>query len=162
MDRRAREIEELYASRYPGFRNALATVTGDYDTARDAVQEAFAIALRDRDHLRTDASLAAWVWRIAYRKALSLARRPVVVSLDGSPALVAADLPDTYHDPELRAAIRRLPPQRRLIVFLRYFADFSYAEIAEACDIQVGTVSATLAQARAELRTMIEGVAESR
>jgi DNA-directed RNA polymerase specialized sigma24 family protein len=39
------ELERLYRERYAGFRNALATVTGSYDTARDAVQEGFARAL---------------------------------------------------------------------------------------------------------------------
>jgi hypothetical protein len=30
--------------------------------------------------------------------------------------------------------MRALPAKRRLIVFLRYFADLSYAEIAQICD----------------------------
>jgi DNA-directed RNA polymerase specialized sigma24 family protein len=37
------------------------------------------------------------------------------------------------------------------MVFLRYFADFSYEEIAEVCGVRAGTVAAALAQARAEL-----------
>jgi DNA-directed RNA polymerase specialized sigma24 family protein len=40
----AQAIEAVYRARYGGFRNALATVTGSYDSARDAVQEGFAIA----------------------------------------------------------------------------------------------------------------------
>jgi DNA-directed RNA polymerase specialized sigma24 family protein len=40
-------------------------------------------------------------------------------------------------------------------VFLRYFADLSYAEIADACGISEGTVAATLAQARAALHEEI-------
>jgi DNA-directed RNA polymerase specialized sigma24 family protein len=43
-----------------------------------------------------------------------------------------------------------------LIVFLRYFGDFSYAGIAAACDVSEGTVAATLAQAHAELRSALE------
>ena len=39
----------------------------------------------------------------------------------------------------------------RLIVFLRYFADLSYAEIASLCDISEGTVAATLSHAHADL-----------
>jgi DNA-directed RNA polymerase specialized sigma24 family protein len=42
MDERARALEELYRRRYVAFRNALATVTGSYESARDAVQESFA------------------------------------------------------------------------------------------------------------------------
>jgi RNA polymerase sigma factor (sigma-70 family) len=54
-------------------------------------------------------------------------------------------------DPELAAAVRRLPPQRRMAVFLRYFADLSYAEIGEVLGIAEGTVAATLAQAHRQL-----------
>jgi RNA polymerase sigma factor (sigma-70 family) len=54
-------------------------------------------------------------------------------------------------DPALAAAVRSLPPQRRLVLFLRYYADFSYGEIAEAVGIAEGTVAATLSQAHAAL-----------
>jgi DNA-directed RNA polymerase specialized sigma24 family protein len=48
MDGEARELEALYETRYVSFRNALATVTGSRESARDAVQEAFARALAGR------------------------------------------------------------------------------------------------------------------
>jgi DNA-directed RNA polymerase specialized sigma24 family protein len=38
-----------------------------------------------------------------------------------------------------------------MVVFLRYFADFSYAEIAQALGIAEGTVAASLAQAHSAL-----------
>ena len=75
MDALARELEDLYAARYISFRNALTTVTGSRESARDAVQEAFARALAGREHHREGASLAAWVWKIAYRLALEERRK---------------------------------------------------------------------------------------
>jgi DNA-directed RNA polymerase specialized sigma24 family protein len=68
------ELERLYRERYVGFRNALATVTGSYDTARDAVQEGFARAIEHQADFR-GGSLAAWVWRISLRAALDGRRR---------------------------------------------------------------------------------------
>jgi RNA polymerase sigma-70 factor (ECF subfamily) len=152
MDARARALETLYAERYVPFRNALATVTGGRESARDAVQEAFARALAERHRYRAEAPLAAWVWKIALRVALEGRKRPIALPLEDSadPAL-----PDPERDPELAAALRRLSPRRRLIVFLRYFGDFSYAEIAAACDVSEGTIAAALAQAHAELRTAL-------
>jgi RNA polymerase sigma-70 factor, ECF subfamily len=151
MDKRARAIEELYRDRYVGFRNALATVTGSDDTARDAVQEGFARALAKRRQFR-GGSLAAWVWRIAFRAALE-ARGVSEAPVDGvlDPQLVSPE-----RDPALAAAIAMLPARRRLIVFLRYFADFSYSEIAAVCDISEGTVAATLAQAHQTLAETLE------
>ena len=152
MDALARELEDLYGARYISFRNALATVTGSRESARDAVQEAFARALARRERHREGASLAAWVWKIAYRLALEERRKGASPRGDHA----EPELPQPQRDPELASALRRLPPRRRLIVFLRYFGDFSYAEIAEACDVSEGTVAAALAQARAELRASLE------
>ncbi len=121
MSRVERLIEQLYRERYGGFRDALTPVVGSRDLARDVVQEAFARALRERGRQSDD------------------------------------ELPDDLtilneeRDPMLSAAVRSLPPKRRLILFLRYYADFTYAEIAEAVGVAEGTVAATLAQAHAAL-----------
>jgi RNA polymerase sigma-70 factor, ECF subfamily len=157
MDERATAIERLYRERYLSFRNGVAAVTGSYESARDVVQEAFAKALRKRETLRDEQSLEAWVWRIALRTALEQRRAAAAARLNGS---VETQLPEPERDPELDRALRALPPRRRLVVFLRYFADLSYADIAAVCGISEGTVAATLAQAQQELRDALtrEGV----
>src|SRR3954471_6667582 len=152
MDARARALQELYEDRYVAFRNALATVTGSRESARDAVQEAFTRAFAQRQRYRGEAPLAAWVWKIAFRAALEGRRRPLALPLEDS---VEPTLLEPERDPELAAALQRLSPRRRLIVFLRYFGDFSYAEIAAACEVSEGTIAATLAQAHAELRAAL-------
>jgi RNA polymerase sigma-70 factor (ECF subfamily) len=152
MDARAREIEQLYRDRYVGFRNALATVTGSQETARDAVQEGFARAFAERARFRGEGPLAAWVWRIALRAALS-ERGGSDLRLEEA---IDPRLVDPAPDPSLAAALATLSPRRCLVVFLRYFADFSYADIAAACDVSEGTVAATLAQAREALAATLE------
>jgi RNA polymerase sigma factor (sigma-70 family) len=140
------EIENLYRERYLGFRRALATVTGSYESAHDVVQEAFARAIVQRRLFRGEAPLGAWVWRIALRVALDERTRSTRAPLD---EVLDAGLVEPARDPELAEALRALPPRRRLIFFLRYFADLTYEEIAAACGISEGTVAAALAQARA-------------
>ncbi len=150
------EIEALYRDSYLRYRNALATVTGSYDSARDAVQQAFAQAVAERERFRGEGSLGAWVWKIALREALGLRAEFAHAELNGSldPALVAPE-----RDPALAAALKRLPARRRLIVFLRYFADLSYADIADVLGVSAGTVAASLAQAREALKEELrEGV----
>ncbi len=139
-------VERLYRDRYVGFRNALAPVVGSAELAGDVVQEAFAIALQARRQLRREESLAAWVWQIAYRLALRERARQGAVELTDSLSVL-----DPERHPALTAALKTLPPKRRLVVFLRYFADFSYREIASALDISEKTVAATLTQARTAL-----------
>jgi RNA polymerase sigma factor (sigma-70 family) len=145
----AADLEQLYRDRYRSFRDILAGVVGSHDLAREVVQEAFARALRSHRKFRGEGSLEAWVWKIALNVALKRKkelRRDWQLDETEEPAVRA---PET--DDEVRDAIRALPPRRRLVVFLRYFADLSYPEIAEIAGISEGTVAATLAQAHAEL-----------
>lgn len=148
MDEKARAIEELYRTRYSRFLNTLVTITGSRDRAHDAVQETFARAFAARERWRGESSLETWVWRIGLRTALGLRGEFGEARLNGSfdPALV-----DPQRDPLLTEALRALPPKRRLVVFLRYFADLSYRDIGRVCGISEGTVAATLAQARESL-----------
>ena len=148
MDGLESDLEDLYRRRHGAFQVMLASVTGSVESARDVVQEAFAQALRDRHAFRGEGSLEGWVWRIAFRLA---------IGSTGSRELLVDELPevafvDASGDPALAAAVRELPPQRRMTIFLRYFADLSYAEIGEVLGIAEGTVAATLSQAHQHLR----------
>jgi RNA polymerase sigma factor (sigma-70 family) len=62
------------------------------------------------------------------------------------------------HDAELRIALARLPERQRTAVFLRYYADLSYASIGEALGITEGTVAATLNAGLTTLRTRLQEV----
>jgi DNA-directed RNA polymerase specialized sigma24 family protein len=44
------------------------------------------------------------------------------------------------------------------VLFLRYYADLDYRRIAEVLEIRPGTVGATLNQAHAALRRLLEEV----
>jgi RNA polymerase sigma-70 factor (ECF subfamily) len=146
-----RALEELYRGRYAKFEAVLATMTRDREAARDAVQEAFAVALARRRQFRGEGSLEGWVWKIALRLVAGRARPR------GHPVQrLDPVMPELELDPALAAAIRALAPRRRLFVFLRYFGDLSYDEIAEACGVSRGTVAAALAQARRELAAVVE------
>lgn len=154
MESTAAALEQLYRTRYVRFRNGVAPVTGSYDSARDAVQEGFARALRAVEQFDGRGSLEGWVWRIVLRVALAAHQEDEGAELpldDFDAALVEPE-----RDEALAAAVRQLPPRRRLIVFLRYFADLPYSTIAEVCEVNEGTVAATLAHARSALAQILE------
>jgi DNA-directed RNA polymerase specialized sigma24 family protein len=69
---------------------------------------------------------------------------------------VVADPPGD--DSDLLTRLAALPERQRLVVFLRYYADLDYREIAEALDVKVGTVSATLHAAHGSLRSALSEV----
>lgn len=149
------ELEALYRSRFDVFARIAASVTGDRDRARDAVQEAFATAMCKRHSFRGEGPLEAWVWRIVLNAARSDARRSVPTVDDEEPAAVNGQ-PERH--PELRVALARLPERQRIAVFLRYYADLDYAAIGEALGIRAGTVAAMLNAAHAALRGRLEEV----
>lgn len=142
------DLERLYRERYGVFLDGMTRLLNDREEAHDVVQEAFARALRERRRFRGEGNLEAWVWRVAVNHALKTRRRLRESwsdeVIDPGPAAAAGD-------DDVREAVRALPPRRRLVVFLRYFADLSYDEIARVCGVSTGTVAATLAQSRAEL-----------
>lgn len=152
MDETAAAIEELYRERYTRFRNGVAPVTGSYETAHDAVQEGFARALRASRQYSGRGSLEGWVWRIVLRTALEQRRPGEELSLD--------EMDFAFVEPErdfaLTTAVQALPPRRRLVVFLRYFADLPYRTIAEALAVDEGTVAATLSQAKQALAAILD------
>jgi RNA polymerase sigma-70 factor, ECF subfamily len=147
------ELESLYRDELPRFVRAAVAIVGDEAAGRDAVQEAFVRAVRKRASFKSESPLEAWVWRIVINEALALRRRRASEFERDSES---ATTPSTNHVPEHDAAVRAwvaaLPERQRFAVFLRYFADLDYQSIAVALDVEVGTVSATLATAHAALR----------
>jgi RNA polymerase sigma-70 factor, ECF subfamily len=151
------ELESLYRAELPRFVRAAAAIVGDEAAGRDAVQEAFVRAVRRRASFKFESPLEAWVWRIVINEALGLRRSRASEFERTSKSAIT---PSTNHLPEqdatVRAWVAALPERQRLAVFLRYFADLDYQSIAVALEVEVGTVSATLATAHAALRRSYE------
>jgi DNA-directed RNA polymerase specialized sigma24 family protein len=142
------ELEALYRARLPEFRRVAAAIAGDRELGLDAVQEAFASAVRKRRSFRGRGTLEAWVWQIVVNAARDARRRRT------------APVP---HEPSSNGHVPMLPlelltERQREIVFLHYYADLDYAAIAEALAISPGTVGATLNSARQTLRAALEEV----
>jgi RNA polymerase sigma factor (sigma-70 family) len=151
------ELEHVYRTGLPRFVRAATAIVGDEPTGRDAVQEAFSLAVSKRASYRGEAALEAWVWRIVVNEAHAQRRRRALEPGSVSSTTTAPFGDDlTEQDAMVRAWVASLPERQRLAVFLRYFADLDYRSIATALDVEVGTVSATLATAHAALRRAYE------
>jgi RNA polymerase sigma factor (sigma-70 family) len=155
------DIERIYRDEYVSLCRVAASVTGHVDSAREAVQEGFALALAHRAEFRGEGSLKGWVARIVLRVALDTRRRPAPAptaldDIDDRTLLWSPELPHGERDPALAAALEGLPPRQKQIVFLRYFADLTHAQVAELLAISPNTVSAALHQARTALARRLE------
>jgi RNA polymerase sigma factor (sigma-70 family) len=150
-------IEDVYRRRFRAFVGIAAALVGDADAGRDAVQEAFAQAVRTRRKFRDDGPLDAWLLRAVVNTALSGRRRRARhASLDGTP--LQAGAPVGRGDDDVKTALALLPERQRVVLFLRYYADLDYRAIAETLGIATGTVAATLNAARCALRRRLEEV----
>lgn len=152
-----RTIATLYERRFHAFVGGAYAVLGEPEAARDAVQEAFARALRDRRRFRGEGSLEAWLWRIVVNVARDAARRSRFAGLSADELAELATLgSDVAEAPDLRRELRELPERQRLAVFLHYYADLPYDEVAHLLEVAPGTVAASLNAARRTLRHRIE------
>jgi RNA polymerase sigma factor (sigma-70 family) len=148
------ELEQLYRTRYERFLRVAVAIVGDEASARDAVQEGFARALKGSRSFAGDGPLEAWVWRIVVNAALAV--RGAQLPLAEPAELGAVD--EATGDEDVRRWVARLPERQRLAVFLRYYADLDYRAIAAALEVEPGTVSATLSAAHTALRRQLEEV----
>lgn len=138
------ELEALYRERLPDFMRTATAIAGDPDAGRDAVQDAFAKALRKRRRFRGDGNLEAWVWRILVNAARDAGRR--------QRRKLAVPLAVETRADELGLPLELLSERQREVLFLHYYADLDYTTIADALGISPGTVGATLTAARQTLR----------
>lgn len=149
-------IEAVYRQRFAAFVSSMTALLGDGEAARDVVQDAFALALTKRRSFRGDSNVETWLWRIVINAARDrnrvTRRRPANVHQD------IAIAEDRENDESLRAQVLALPERQRLAVFLRYYGDLSYPQIAEVLGIRPGTVAASLSAAHNTLRRQLEEV----
>lgn len=153
----AADIEELYRERFHAFLRTVTALLRDGESARDVVQDAFALALKRRGDYAGGGPLEAWVWRIVVNRALDERRararafRPVAatdLAFSGNGSYESAQA--------VRALLLALPEQQRLAIFLRYYADLDYDSIAHVLDISPGTVGAALSRARSVMRVRLK------
>jgi len=147
------EIERLYRARFAEYHRVANAVLRDPEAARDAVQEAFATAVRKRASFRGEGPLDAWLWRAVVNCSLNQVRRPTP-----PPSPADATFEPATRDEDVRSALSDLSERQRLTLFLRYYADLDYRTIASVLDVTEGTVGATLNAARRALRCRFEEV----
>ena len=147
---------------------------GDVSDAADATQEVFLKAFRGIRKFRRGSCLKTWLYRIAIREALNQRRwfwrhRRHQTSLDegtpeGTAPLELEDLGATpfeqleSHEVQavVRKALAQVPEVFRGAVILRDLEGFTYEEIAEILEVNVGTVKSRILRGRRAMRELLE------
>ena len=142
---------------------------GNAEDAMDATQDTFLKAYSALPRFRGDASFSTWLYRIAKNVCLDRLRhrkRHPTVSLDDpmptDDGEISRQVSSSNPDPEdlalsgeiqdiLDRALGELPSHHRAVIVLRDLQGFSYEEIADVLEIELGTVKSRLYRARTAL-----------
>jgi RNA polymerase sigma factor (sigma-70 family) len=132
---KVRPFEHVVAEHGATVLRVCRAVVGPVD-AEDAWSETFLSALRAYPDLPEDANLEAWLVTIAHRRALDVGRAR---SRRPTPTDTVPDQPSprgdpATRDPDLWAALRRLPTKQRQAVAYHHIAGLPFSEIATLLD----------------------------
>jgi len=134
-------------------------ITGDLESARDAVQETF-LRLSRQDVVALEPRLRPWLFLVCRNCALDHRRKVVRfraepieddewLSDEPAPPMHAIAAEDAGR---LRELVAALPRQQRELIKLKFEAGLSYKEMAEALRTSVSTVGVQLHDAIKTLR----------
>jgi RNA polymerase sigma-70 factor (sigma-E family) len=160
QDEQAHSFDVLYQARRLAMVRLAAFLVGDAHLAEDIVQDAFAGLHSHWRRLRDEGAAEGYLRRAVVNRSRSQLRRRRTARRYPWP--VAADEPGADFDVlaaderhQLRHAVSRLPRRQREVLVLRYWADLSEAEIADAMGISAGTVKSTASRAMRALESVL-------
>ncbi|MCH8253447.1 MAG: RNA polymerase sigma factor [Planctomycetes bacterium] len=144
-------------------------LTGNRESARDAVQETWLAIVRGLRRLDDPARFRSWAYRIAVNKCADWTRRRVVLRSAASdlrdaaasaPRAVTGAADQEDDAAHIRDAMAKLPGEQRAILSLHYLDEMGVSEIGEVLEIPKGTVKSRLHHARNRLRQALERMNE--
>jgi RNA polymerase sigma-70 factor (ECF subfamily) len=170
-------FEELVVAYQTMIFNLSFRFMGDAQEAEDLSQEVFLKIFKSLKQFRGASTLKTWIYRITTNMALNKLkfykrrRRDKQVSIDKSMGEsmppMSESLPDNRPGPErrtlstqiqrrLQEALDSINDDQKAVVILRDIEGLSYEEIAEALEINIGTVKSRLARGRTNIQDMMK------
>lgn len=135
----------------------LIALLGDRSVAEDVFQDVWIRVIERIHRFRAGRPLAPWLFRVARNRAFDVLRRerlrsprlPAAAQAAPTAALASEDRIDTRIVADDLAAkmLAALPAKHREVLWLRFYAEMSYEEIAAACRVPLGTVKSRLRRA---------------
>lgn len=153
-----RAFADFVSREQPALLRLAVLLTGDRGHAEDLVQTALVRTYRHWPRISAAGPPTAYVRRVVVTSHVSWRRRLVWSSEQVVETL--PDRPDDSAGPadpdeDLRAALRALPPRMRTAVVLRYYADLSVQQTAEAMGCSASAVDTQTSRGLARLRAAL-------
>lgn len=158
---------DLIQHEIPHLRRYARYLTKNVEQADDMVQDCLVRAIENIEKWEPGTNLRAWlivILRNNFFNVCRRARKENEVKFD--PGLAAATVSPPAQDDalslvDLTAAYGELSLDHREVIELIVIEGFSYDQVAQILEINVGTVKSRLSRARAELRNRLDGLGES-
>ncbi len=154
-----RAFAHLVTEYHPSMARVAYAITGNADTAADAVQAAWVIAWRRLGGLRDHGSVRAWLVAIAANEARQQIRRQggrVILDISATDLPGRGDPADGIATIDLARVIRGLKPDDRALLALRYVAGLDSTEIAAQLGGSASGVRSRLARLVERLRLELD------
>lgn len=154
------DFAKLVETESRGLVAAVTAIVGDRHRAEEIVQDAFERCFRRWGRVSRLDRPGAWVRRVAINEAISVTRRSAsehravqrVGAMGSAGAGSSADPLAALDFEGVWAAVRALPHDQAAAISLRYAADLSVEEAAEAMKTTVPAVKSLLYRGRTALR----------
>ena len=160
------KLATLFERNHKRLFNFFLRTTGSRPSSEDLVQEVFMRMLKYRHTFRSGSEFAPWMYQMARNASADhferVGREPIVPSADGElperPAAgrsAAEELVREETAARVRAALLRLPPEKREVLVLSRYELLRYEEIAALLGCSVGAVKLRVHRALKDLRRML-------
>jgi RNA polymerase sigma-70 factor (sigma-E family) len=153
-------LTALYAAHYRRLVRIAALLLDDYSLSEEVVQDAYVKMHGSWRRIREPEAAEAYLRTTVLNLARSRLRRRMVAAkhapkpLPDAPSAEHGALEQLERDRVIRA-LHSLPPRQRECLVLRYYADMSEAQIAEAMGISAGAVKSHASRGMGALRTAL-------
>lgn len=153
-------FEALMVGRVDRLFTVARLVLRDVELAQDAVQETLIRTWQQLPRLREADKFDAWVHRLLINSCAdqSRSRRRTLrrIHLTRVEPSASDNSSNTADRDQLERGFRRLKPEHRVAMILRYYADYSAEEIAEILGIPIGTAKSRIHYATEAMRAALE------
>lgn len=160
----ASAYEDLYRRYAPKMMVVCKRYVGDYEDAKDLLQEGFMKVFQELHRFRNEGSFEGWIRRIMvnvslehYKKIVKPNHQLEDISLlnDHSQPATDQNIESQLSADELLLLVQALPPTYRMVFNLYVFEGFKHHEIAKLLGIGEGTSKSNLQDARRILQKKI-------
>ena len=162
IDGKEKAFETLMMLHKDKVRNLIFLTLSDSEFVDDISQDVFVSVYRKLKEFRFESKFTTWLYRITVNKCRDYLRKKRVRSIfvpikDSHENIRSTGIHEDIDIPGLvRKAIARLPEKLKTPLVYRDIDGFSYNEIAEKLNCEVGTVKSRIFRARESLKALLE------